>query len=169
MLLCVSKSHYFKSYSRTFLLLNLYLYINLMWTETTRCRVLMYLCVWVFFFQLPHMPHISECLMKRSLKPTDLRDMTLGQLQVIVNDLHSQIESEFKTHTSHWPLLRIAEMSKRAYGEKHAYAYWPLPFTVDVKVLLYMLVQRTIPVNSFPWAFTVTAVYRSLILVLRAE
>lgn len=44
--------------------------------------------------QLPHMPHISECLMKRSLKPTDLRDMTLGQLQVIVNDLHSQIESK---------------------------------------------------------------------------
>ncbi|NXI30673.1 SCHI1 protein, partial [Sterrhoptilus dennistouni] len=44
-------------------------------------------------FQLPHMPHISECLMKRSLKPTDLRDMTIGQLQVIVNDLHSQIES----------------------------------------------------------------------------
>ncbi|KAA0702506.1 IQCJ-SCHIP1 readthrough transcript protein [Triplophysa tibetana] len=41
---------------------------------------------------LPHMPHISECLMKRSLRPTDLRDMTLGQLQVIVNDLHSQIE-----------------------------------------------------------------------------
>ncbi|XP_043114784.1 schwannomin-interacting protein 1 isoform X2 [Puntigrus tetrazona] len=41
---------------------------------------------------LPHMPHISECLMKRSLKPADLRDMTLGQLQVIVNDLHSQIE-----------------------------------------------------------------------------
>uniref|UniRef100_A0A3P8RM40 Schwannomin interacting protein 1 n=1 Tax=Amphiprion percula TaxID=161767 RepID=A0A3P8RM40_AMPPE len=44
-------------------------------------------------WSLPHMPHISECLMKRSLKPTDLRDMTLGQLQVIVNDLHSQIES----------------------------------------------------------------------------
>ncbi|KAM6258073.1 schwannomin-interacting protein 1 isoform 4-T4 [Porphyrio hochstetteri] len=43
--------------------------------------------------QLPHMPHISECLMKRNLKPTDLRDMTIGQLQVIVNDLHSQIES----------------------------------------------------------------------------
>ncbi|XP_066115143.1 schwannomin-interacting protein 1 isoform X1 [Saccopteryx bilineata] len=42
---------------------------------------------------LPHMPHISECLMKRSLKPADLRDMTVGQLQVIVNDLHSQIES----------------------------------------------------------------------------
>ncbi|XP_078419882.1 schwannomin-interacting protein 1 isoform X2 [Cetorhinus maximus] len=42
---------------------------------------------------LPHMPHISESLMKRSLKPTDLRDMTIGQLQVIVNDLHSQIES----------------------------------------------------------------------------
>lgn len=34
--------------------------------------------------------------MKRSLKPTDLRDMTLGQLQVIVNDLHSQIESEWQ-------------------------------------------------------------------------
>lgn len=46
--------------------------------------------------QLPHMPHISECLMKRSLKPTDLRDMTIGQLQVIVNDLHSQIESKCK-------------------------------------------------------------------------
>lgn len=30
---------------------------------------------------------------ERSLKPTDLRDMTIGQLQVIVNDLHSQIES----------------------------------------------------------------------------
>ncbi|XP_069752865.1 schwannomin-interacting protein 1 isoform X2 [Narcine bancroftii] len=42
---------------------------------------------------LPHMPHISESLMKRSLKPTDLRDMTIGQLQVIVNDLHSQIET----------------------------------------------------------------------------
>uniref|UniRef100_A0A803VQ35 Schwannomin interacting protein 1 n=2 Tax=Ficedula albicollis TaxID=59894 RepID=A0A803VQ35_FICAL len=42
---------------------------------------------------LPHMPHISECLMKRSLKPADLRDMSFGQLQVIVNDLHSQIES----------------------------------------------------------------------------
>ncbi|XP_062354937.1 schwannomin-interacting protein 1 isoform X2 [Cinclus cinclus] len=41
---------------------------------------------------LPHMPHISECLMKRSLKPADLRDMTVGQLTVIVNDLHSQIE-----------------------------------------------------------------------------
>ncbi|XP_065266754.1 schwannomin-interacting protein 1 isoform X3 [Emys orbicularis] len=45
------------------------------------------------YTSLPHMPHISECLMKRSLKPTDLRDMTIGQLQVIVNDLHSQIES----------------------------------------------------------------------------
>jgi hypothetical protein len=44
------------------------------------------------------MPHINECLMKRSLKTTDLRDMTLGQLQVIVNDLHSQIESENHTH-----------------------------------------------------------------------
>lgn len=49
--------------------------------------------------QLPHMPHISECLMKRSLKPTDLRDMTIGQLQVIVNDLHSQIESKWAA----WP------------------------------------------------------------------
>jgi len=47
------------------------------------------------YFQLPHMPHISECLMKRSLKPADLRDMTIGQLQVIVNDLHSQIESKW--------------------------------------------------------------------------
>lgn len=48
------------------------------------------------YLQLPHMPHISECLMKRSLKPADLRDMTVGQLQVIVNDLHSQIESKCK-------------------------------------------------------------------------
>lgn len=57
-----------------------------------------YHCVFLFCLQLPHMPHISECLMKRSLKPTDLRDMTLGQLQVIVNDLHSQIESECVAH-----------------------------------------------------------------------
>ncbi|KAJ8378687.1 hypothetical protein AAFF_G00237360 [Aldrovandia affinis] len=42
---------------------------------------------------LPHLPHISECLMKRSLRPMDLRDMSLGQLQVIVNDLHCQIET----------------------------------------------------------------------------
>jgi hypothetical protein len=48
--------------------------------------------------QLPHLPHISECLMKRSLKPADLRDMTIGQLQVIVNDLHSQIESKWETY-----------------------------------------------------------------------
>lgn len=69
--------------------------------------------------------------MKRSLKPTDLRDMTLGQLQVIVNDLHSQIESELTTHTrthtqSLTSILSFAEMSKRANGEKHADAYWPL-------------------------------------------
>uniref|UniRef100_A0A674H3B4 Schwannomin interacting protein 1 n=1 Tax=Taeniopygia guttata TaxID=59729 RepID=A0A674H3B4_TAEGU len=51
---------------------------------------------------LPHMPHISECLMKRSLKPTDLRDMTIGQLQVIVNDLHSQIESTPRASRSTW-------------------------------------------------------------------
>lgn len=90
------------------------------------------------------MPHISECLMKRSLKPTDLRDMTLGQLQVIVNDLHSQIESEFQAQTQKKSLNYlswIAEMSKRAIGEKHAHAYWPLPFPVDVKVLFYMLVR----------------------------
>lgn len=49
------------------------------------------------------MPHISECLMKRSLKPTDLRDMTVGQLQVIVNDLHSQIESKSVTFV-YWTL-----------------------------------------------------------------
>ncbi|TSS97551.1 Schwannomin-interacting protein 1 [Bagarius yarrelli] len=41
---------------------------------------------------LPHMPHISEGLMKRSLRPMDMRDMSLGQLQVITNDLHSQIQ-----------------------------------------------------------------------------
>lgn len=64
----------------------------------------MFLCT---FYQLPHMPHISECLMKRSLKPTDLRDMTLGQLQVIVNDLHSQIESEFQAQTQ----KKVTELS----------------------------------------------------------
>lgn len=62
------------------------------------CSVSLQLCSRFFssrlYLQLPHMPHISECLMKRSLKPTDLRDMTIGQLQVIVNDLHSQIESK---------------------------------------------------------------------------
>ncbi|XP_062409779.1 schwannomin-interacting protein 1-like [Sardina pilchardus] len=42
---------------------------------------------------LPHLPHIGESLMKRSLRPGDLRDMSLGQLQVITNDLHSQIQS----------------------------------------------------------------------------
>uniref|UniRef100_A0A4W4FIP0 Schwannomin interacting protein 1 C-terminal domain-containing protein n=1 Tax=Electrophorus electricus TaxID=8005 RepID=A0A4W4FIP0_ELEEL len=41
---------------------------------------------------LPHLPHISESLMKRSLRPIDLREMSLGQLQVITNDLHSQIQ-----------------------------------------------------------------------------
>ncbi|KAM4552725.1 schwannomin-interacting protein 1 [Odontesthes bonariensis] len=42
---------------------------------------------------LPHLPHISECLMKRNLRRGDMRDMSLGQLQVITNDLHSQIQS----------------------------------------------------------------------------
>lgn len=48
--------------------------------------------------QLPHMPHIGESLMKRSLRQVDLRDMSLGQLQVITNDLHSQIQGEVKVH-----------------------------------------------------------------------
>nr|XP_046265654.1 schwannomin-interacting protein 1 isoform X2 [Scatophagus argus] len=43
--------------------------------------------------QLPHLPHISEGLMKRNLRRGDMRDMSLGQLQVITNDLHSQIQS----------------------------------------------------------------------------
>uniref|UniRef100_UPI00358DE749 schwannomin-interacting protein 1 isoform X4 n=1 Tax=Myxine glutinosa TaxID=7769 RepID=UPI00358DE749 len=42
---------------------------------------------------LPNLQHISENLMKHSLKTADLEDMTIGQLQVIVNDLHSQIEN----------------------------------------------------------------------------
>ncbi|KAK6310496.1 hypothetical protein J4Q44_G00185510 [Coregonus suidteri] len=42
---------------------------------------------------LHHLPHISEGLMKRSLRRGDMRDMSLGQLQVITNDLHSQIQS----------------------------------------------------------------------------
>lgn len=44
--------------------------------------------------QLPHLPHISEGLMKRKLRRGDMRDMSLGQLQVITNDLHAQIQSE---------------------------------------------------------------------------
>lgn len=44
--------------------------------------------------QLPHLPHISEGLMKRNLRRGDMRDMSLGQLQVITNDLHAQIQSE---------------------------------------------------------------------------
>ena len=87
--------------------------------------------------------------MKRSLKPTDLRDMTVGQLQVIVNDLHSQIESEW-THT---PMQyskcrhRVSELyfqlqkwARKKMG-KNIHAYWPLPCSVDVKVLVYMLVS----------------------------
>ncbi|KAG7266346.1 hypothetical protein CRUP_017705 [Coryphaenoides rupestris] len=42
---------------------------------------------------LPHLPHISEGLMKRNLRRGDMRDMSLGQLQVITNDLHSQIQA----------------------------------------------------------------------------
>uniref|UniRef100_A0A673B9M2 Zgc:153615 n=1 Tax=Sphaeramia orbicularis TaxID=375764 RepID=A0A673B9M2_9TELE len=42
---------------------------------------------------LPNLPHISEGLMKRNLRRGDMRDMSLGQLQVITNDLHSQIQS----------------------------------------------------------------------------
>ncbi|XP_041751768.1 schwannomin-interacting protein 1-like isoform X2 [Coregonus clupeaformis] len=42
---------------------------------------------------LLHLPHISEGLMKRSLRRGDMKDMSLGQLQVITNDLHSQIQS----------------------------------------------------------------------------
>uniref|UniRef100_H3DCQ8 Schwannomin interacting protein 1 n=1 Tax=Tetraodon nigroviridis TaxID=99883 RepID=H3DCQ8_TETNG len=42
---------------------------------------------------LPHLPHISEGLMKRNLRRGDMRDMSLGQLQVITNDMHAQIQS----------------------------------------------------------------------------
>uniref|UniRef100_A0A3B3ULW0 Schwannomin interacting protein 1 n=1 Tax=Poecilia latipinna TaxID=48699 RepID=A0A3B3ULW0_9TELE len=42
---------------------------------------------------LPHLPHISEGLVKWNLKHGDMRDMSLGQLQVITNDLHSQIQN----------------------------------------------------------------------------
>lgn len=91
-------------------------------------------CSVFLFHQLPHMPHINECLMKRSLKPTDLRDMTLGQLQVIVNDLHSQIESELTTH-KHTLACKWARQQMGKNMHMH-----PDP-SVDVKVLLYMLVS----------------------------
>ncbi|XP_012731957.1 schwannomin-interacting protein 1 isoform X2 [Fundulus heteroclitus] len=42
---------------------------------------------------LPHLPHISEGLVKWNLRRGDMRDMSLGQLQVITNDLHSQIQN----------------------------------------------------------------------------
>ncbi|XP_028297126.1 schwannomin-interacting protein 1-like isoform X3 [Gouania willdenowi] len=42
---------------------------------------------------LPNLPHISEGLMKRNLRRGGMRHMNLGQLQVITNDLHSQIQS----------------------------------------------------------------------------
>ncbi|XP_015228710.1 schwannomin-interacting protein 1-like isoform X2 [Cyprinodon tularosa] len=42
---------------------------------------------------LPNLPHISEGLVKWNLKRGDMRDMSLGQLQVITNDLHSQIQN----------------------------------------------------------------------------
>ncbi|XP_072297551.1 schwannomin-interacting protein 1-like isoform X1 [Eucyclogobius newberryi] len=42
---------------------------------------------------LPNLPHVSEGLMKRTLRRGDMRDMNLGQLQVITNDLHSQVQS----------------------------------------------------------------------------
>lgn len=32
--------------------------------------------------------------MKRNLRRGDMRDMSLGQLQVITNDFHAQIQSE---------------------------------------------------------------------------
>jgi hypothetical protein len=47
--------------------------------------------------------------MKRSLRRGDMRDMSLGQLQVITNDLYSQIQSEYthvRMHTHHRRLVR---------------------------------------------------------------
>lgn len=44
--------------------------------------------------QLPHLPHISEGLVRRNLRRGDMRDMSLGQLQVISNDFHAQIQGE---------------------------------------------------------------------------
>ena len=62
---------------------------------TKRNPHILSLCLFVcLHMQLPHLPHISECLMKRNLRRGDMRDMSLGQLQVITNDLHSQIQSE---------------------------------------------------------------------------
>lgn len=55
------------------------------------CEVLIRVCPHT---QLPHLPHISEGLMKRNLRRGDMRDMSLGQLQVITNDFHAQIQSE---------------------------------------------------------------------------
>uniref|UniRef100_A0A7N8XNA4 Uncharacterized LOC113134636 n=1 Tax=Mastacembelus armatus TaxID=205130 RepID=A0A7N8XNA4_9TELE len=42
---------------------------------------------------LPHLPHIIEGLLKRNLRRGDMKDMSLGQLQFITNDLISQIKS----------------------------------------------------------------------------
>lgn len=71
--------------------------------------------------------------MKRSLKPTDLRDMTLGQLQVIVNDLHSQIESKWPQTPPPTHIYTIRAMSKMG---KHMHMHTdPSLFWVDVKLL----------------------------------
>lgn len=56
--------------------------------------------------QLPHLPHISEGLMKRNLRRGDMRDMSLGQLQVITNDLHSQIQSVYMKLARHTRCFR---------------------------------------------------------------
>lgn len=97
----------------------------------------MSLCV-----QLPHLPHISEGLMKRSLRRGDMRDMSLGQLQVITNDLHSQIQSEYtqaharactqKLHTH----MAINTQAHKHYT-KHTYVQTQSAFITTIITLLF--------------------------------
>lgn len=65
-------------------------YLRALWTMVLMSN----LCLFTHT-QLPHLPHISEGLMKRNLRRGDMRDMSLGQLQVITNDMHAQIQSEW--------------------------------------------------------------------------
>lgn len=100
--------------------------------------------------------------MKRSLKPTDLRDMTLGQLQVIVNDLHSQIESEFThTHTQRqWPLLWVTVKGKGTNREKTKHKLTPtISSGCESTFTNVSQFKELYQFTVFPWTITVSTAH----------